>query len=59
MLFVNNQTLNYIANNIENDLTSQLIEEAVFRKIGVIDDLVPDEKGLYCIRLVDELQLPD
>ncbi len=53
------ETLNDIANDIESDLSRKLIEEANFRIVRGIDDLVPHENGLYCIRLKEGSVLPE
>ncbi len=53
------ETLHEMAISTAKDTSKKLIEEGVFHKIGGIDNLVPDEKGLYCIRLADGSSLPE
>lgn len=53
------ETLNDMAISTAKDTSKNLIEEGVFHKIGEIDKLVPDETGLYCIRLMENSKLPE
>lgn len=52
------ETLDDIAKRIANDITKEMIDEGAFTKCEDIDSLVPDKKGLYCIRLMDNAELP-
>lgn len=53
------ETLNEMAISTAKDTSKKLIEKGNFIKIGEIDTLVPDERGLYCIRLADGSSLPE
>jgi len=53
------ETLNEMAISTAKDTSKKLIEEGTFYKIGEIDNLVPDEKGLYCIQLAEGSSLPE
>ncbi len=53
------ETLNAIAIRITKDTSKELISEGNFIRVGEIDNLVPDEKGLYCIRIMENSKLPE
>jgi hypothetical protein len=53
------QALNSFAIKIAEDISKKLFEQGNFHKIGDIDNLVPEEIGLYCIRLAEKAILPE
>ncbi|NDP21848.1 MAG: hypothetical protein GZ091_12325 [Paludibacter sp.] len=42
----------------DNHLEEELIQGS-FKKVGIIDNLVPDQAGFYCIRLANGSNLPE
>ncbi len=53
------ETLNEIAIKITKDTSKELIDEGNFVQVKDADKLIPDETGLYCIRLIKDSKLPD
>lgn len=53
------ESLDKIAIRITEVTSGELIDEGNFISIGKIDNLIPDEKGLYCIRLTSNSILPE
>lgn len=53
------EVLQDIAGRILRDLNRDLIDSADYKLVGEIDDFVPANNGLYCIRLKEESVLPD
>lgn len=52
------EVLQEIANDIRQDLDKNLINSADYKRAGEIDAIVPEKKGLYCIRLIEGSVLP-
>ncbi len=52
------EVLDEFARDTAAELTEKLITNGSFTKVSDIDNLVPDEKGLYCIRLIEGERLP-
>lgn len=48
-----------MARDTQTNLTKTLINSEDYKIAGEIDAIVPEEEGLYCIRLIEGARLPD
>lgn len=54
----NKQTNSIETNMVKTSLENDLLNEEKFKSAAIVDNLIPDEPGLYCIRIIDENKLP-